>query len=204
MPLIHQIYCQQNNTCSSIPLEKRKVIKKTLTRTFGLLLVIFFVCMVVAPSIISTIGSFFLYPERMNNTYGSIQSPTNMSILLSLFGFLFLFIGIVIFILLLVYIYQCYYYRYYFYDLRQEDIVIKKGVISRGEITLPYSKIQNVFVDQDFWDRIFRIYDVHIETAGLGSGMAAHIDGVNYQNSEKLRDMIMAKVKSQGGSDKSV
>jgi len=190
MPLLQQIYCQQNNTCFSIPLEKRKVIKKTLNQFIGL----FFTLIVII---------FFLIGPAINMATDIIENGNVGQYYFSNGLFLIVISLLVAGMFCVPIFYQCLYYRYYFYDLRNEDIVIKKGVVSRGEITLPYSKIQNVFVDQDFWDRIFGIYDVHIETAGFGSGMAAHIDGVNYKNSEKLRDIIMAKVKSQGPGDKS-
>lgn len=183
-----QIYCKENNTCLSIPLEKRKVIKKTIARTIGL--IIFFLFM----------GGFFVAP-----VFFAAKSMMSGSGISNATAALISFIPLCLIFLLIflsVYIFQRFYYRYYFYDLRNEDIVIKKGVISRNEITLPYSKIQNVYVDQDVFDRIFKLYDVHLETAGFGSGMSAHIDGVNMENSEKLRDMIMAKVKRT--NDKSV
>ena len=182
MPLLQQIYCKENNTCFSIPLEKRKVIKKTLPT------IIFFLFLYFSFGL-GFIGAFLL-PVLI------ILFLKNIAAAVASLVALFL-VGLVPFIL--IYILECYYYRYYFYDLREDEVVIKKGVISKAEITLPYSKIQNVFIDQDVLDRIFGLYDVHLETAGFGSGMAAHIYGVNQANSEKLRDFIMEKVKMQSG-----
>ena len=179
MPLTQQIYCKENNTCFSVPLEKRKVIKKTLARTFGLFIILII------------FGSSFIIPFLMG-TYGAFTGFADFYILLVILVLAVIF--------LLVDLFQCLYYRYYFYDLTSEEIVIKKGVVSRREITLPYSKIQNVYVDQDVLDRIFRLYDVHLETAGLGSGMTAHIDGVSEANMNKLRDMLVAKTKKNIGS----
>ena len=80
-------------------------------------------------------------------------------------------------------------------NFEKDQISIKKGVIARGEIVLPYSRIQNVYVDQDVLDRIFALYDVHLETAGLFSGIHAHIDGVGAEYAAKLRSVLMAKSK---------
>jgi len=168
MPL-KQIYCKTGNTCYSFPLEKRKIIKKTISRS-------------VAAVFLSIFFAVFLL-----NLLGRASFIELFVIWLSV-----LFILIV-----LIYIFQRLYYRYYFYDLKQEEAVIYKGVVSRKEINLPYTKIQNVYIDQDVLDRIFKLYDVHLETAGLQSGLASHIDGVNRENAHKLRDMLMNSIKQQ-------
>jgi len=87
------------------------------------------------------------------------------------------------------------YFRNYFYDLKDDEIIIRKGFISRVEISLAYNKIQNIYVDQDVFDRIFGLYDVHLETAGLFSGRMAHIDGVGAETAAKLRAVLMEKSK---------
>lgn len=91
--------------------------------------------------------------------------------------------------------YENAYYRNYFYDIQPEFLNIKKGVITPKEAIFPYEKLQDVYVDQDVFDRIFGLWDVHISTATVLSGIEAHIDGVDEENSKKLRDMILAKIK---------
>ena len=85
--------------------------------------------------------------------------------------------GLLFTIVLLTYFYQLWYYNVYFYDLTPDYIVIKKGPITPHEITIPYERIQDVYVDQDILDRIFGLYDVHLSSATVSSGEAAHIDG---------------------------
>ena len=82
----------------------------------------------------------------------------------------------------------------YFYDLTSDYIVIKKGPITPQEITIPYERIQDVYVDQDLLDRILGLYDVHLSSATISSGMAAHIDGVEKQASDGLRAMLLQTV----------
>lgn len=86
------------------------------------------------------------------------------------------------------------YYKTYFYDLQANQMIIKKGVITTRETTLPYSKIQDVYVDQDILDRIFGIWDVHVSTPTFTSGVAAHIDGVNPKNATALREEILSQI----------
>lgn len=63
------------------------------------------------------------------------------------------------------------------------------------ETILPYEKLQDVYVDQDVFDRIFRLYDVHVSTATFMSGFEAHIDGVNKENAEAIREIILENIR---------
>lgn len=86
------------------------------------------------------------------------------------------------------------YYKTYRYDLTPDYVIIKKGPIASQEITIPYDRIQDVYLDQDIFDRIFGLYDVHISTATITSGMRAHIDGVDHKTALSLREIILKKM----------
>ena len=98
-------------------------------------------------------------------------------------------------LIIIVPIYQSAYYRKYFYDVRSDFLVIKKGVIMVRETILNYDKLQDVYMDQDLLDRMFGLWDAHVSTATNMSGMEAHIDGVNHNNAEAIRDLILSKIK---------
>ncbi len=89
------------------------------------------------------------------------------------------------------------YYDAYFYDATAEFLKIRKGWITPREVTLPYGKLQDVYVDQDAFDRMFGLYDVHVSTATVMSGMEAHIDGVNHENSERIRELILSNIRGR-------
>ena len=57
--------------------------------------------------------------------------------------------------------------------------------------------MQDVYVDQDIFDRMFGLWDVHVSTATMMSGMEAHIDGVKRENAMKLREMLLQKIRSK-------
>jgi uncharacterized membrane protein YdbT with pleckstrin-like domain len=86
----------------------------------------------------------------------------------------------------------------YFYDLVDGNLIIRKGVFSKNEITLPVSRIQDVYVDQDVFDRIFGLYDVHVSSATVISANLSHIDGVNKENAQALKSLIISKIHSEG------
>jgi len=106
--------------------------------------------------------------------------------------------------LIIEYIYQTWYYQTYYYELTQSFIIIKKGVIAKKEISIPYERIQDVYVNQDVLDRIFGLYDVHVSTVTITSGMEAHIDGVEKEAAQGLRNLILnttrKKIGKQGQS----
>lgn len=100
-----------------------------------------------------------------------------------MFSFLF-------FIVPFTYLYQKWYYNFYYYDLTPDYIVIRKNPITPREITIPYERIQDVYVDQDLLDRIFGLFDVHLSSATVSSGIEAHIDEVEKQAADGLRVAI--------------
>ena len=94
----------------------------------------------------------------------------------------------------LTYQYQLWYFKVYFYDLTDDFIVIRKRVFTPREISIPYERVQDVYVDQDLLDRIMGLYDVHLSSATISSGMEAHIDGVEKIAADGLRKFILDKV----------
>ncbi len=126
---------------------------------------------------------------------GNNQDPTAA---FGIFGFvLFCFIFLMTAIAVLTYFYQRWYFSVYFYDILEDYIVIKKGPIAPREITIPWERIQDVYVDQDVFDRMFGLYDVHLSTATITSGMQAHIDGVEQQAADGLREALLGKIRSR-------
>lgn len=93
--------------------------------------------------------------------------------------------------------YQTEYFKRYFYNISSDFLDIKKGVIMPHETMLPYEKLQDVYMDQDFFDRLFNLWDVHVSTATVMSGHEAHIDGVNRENAEKLRELILKRIRKE-------
>jgi len=152
-----------SKTREKFPLSRRKILKKTITGTiiWGIVLVF----LVIPLSIIDP-GLNFLAPCLIA-------------------------IGVFLLTVLLVYLYQNWYFAVYFYDLTDDFIVIRKGPITPREITIPYERVQDVYVDQDIFDRILGLYDVHLSSATISSGMEAHIDGVEKQAADGLRAHLL-------------
>lgn len=100
---------------------------------------------------------------------------------------LFLFFG-------LYGLYVSIYIKQYYYDASERFLTIQKGVFAPTEIHVPYQKIQDVYVDQDVLDRLMGLYDVHIASATVTSGIEAHIDGVDAKVAEGLKNFLLDKI----------
>lgn len=87
------------------------------------------------------------------------------------------------------------YIKRYFYHSDDNFLTIKKGVFTPTEIHIQYQKIQDVYVDQSLLDKVFGLYDVHISSATVTSGIEAHIDGVEKENAEQLKEFLLNKIK---------
>jgi putative membrane protein len=110
---------------------------------------------------------------------------------------IFVFI-IVLFVFCVIYgIYVSAYIKRYYYDATDSYVTIKKGVFAPAEIHVQYAKIQDVYVDQDILDKIMGLYDVHLASATVASGIEAHIDGVDKEGADGLKNLLLQKL--QGG-----
>ena len=109
------------------------------------------------------------------------------------------------------------------YALNDKYFYVKQGVFSKKERNLPYGVIQNVFVKQDLFDRIFGLASLRVENAsqagggnkehwwnksygskstvygqqeGIGAyGNAVNIPGLKKSNAEELKGLVLQKMK---------
>ncbi len=157
-------------TVEQYPLEKRKIIKKSLMTELilSVILLILIIGMLIIQGMVFAGGIIWIIR---------------------------LLIAIAIIAMIIQPVYQYYYYKKYFYDVRPDFLIIRKGTIAPREGILNYAKLQDVYVDQDILDRIFSIYDVHVSTATSMSANEAHIDGVNHENAIAIREKILGQIK---------
>ena len=165
----------QSKTREQFPLSYKKIMKKTIASTIAITILLLVIWGFLA----------FMLGSIGQEAIGWLGTAT-----FGIFGFLFV-------VILLTYLYQRWYFAVYFYDLTNDFIQIKKGPITPREITIPYERIQDVYVDQDILDRIFGLYDVHLSSATVSSGMEAHIDVVEKQSAEGLRAILLETVKQR-------
>ncbi len=110
--------------------------------------------------------------------------------------------GLLLVLILWSPIYEYLYLRLYFYDLDDDNLIIRKGVVVKHEITLPFNKITDVWVDQDVLDTVLGLYDVHFSTPTQESGRFAHIDGLNKRDSVRLKKLILSKLAQDNAAER--
>ena len=171
-----------SQTREKYPLSPKKIVKKTIAGVIGwtIFLSIIFITF-------GGIGIGIAVDANQN------AASVLVSLLLTAVGFIIL----LSLIALLSYLYQRWYFVVYFYDILDDYIVIRKGPIAPTEITIPWERIQDVYVDQDIFDRMFGLYDVHLSTATITSGIQAHIDGVEKEAGDGLREALLEKIRSR-------
>lgn len=150
---------------TNLPLQKRKILKKTLENC----------------SIIVLVQLFGVLPITLVFA-SSMQWVVMINTLLFFLSFM------------CIYFYQVLYFHSYFYEFAPDQAHIQKGVISRATGYVRYERIQNLYVDQDILDRLFGLYDVHYETAGDYSSNYSHVDGLNKENANSLLAFLQEQV----------
>jgi membrane protein YdbS with pleckstrin-like domain len=165
-----------SKTRQAFPLSTKKIIKKTVTSVFAFVVLYFMILLV----------TIMLFVGGIQN----LKTPafSLFTIVMSLLMFLVVFIS---------YMYQKWYFSVYFYDLTNDYICIRKGPITPTEINIPYERIQDIYIDQDLMDRYFGLYDVHLSSATVSSGMEAHIDGVEKEAADGLRVILLRTVQER-------
>gem|GEM_PF-2364928 len=156
------------------PLSNKKVIKKFVLSMFG---------WTIGFAIISIFG-WFLFTGYFSESLSKFV-PFNSSVYFVLV--LLAYVALVIF----VFIYELSYVKSYYYNISKNLIYIRKGVFGQDEIALPFKKVQNIFVDQDIFDRFFGLYDVHFSTVTTTSANLCHIDGLTKEDAEAVKEILL-------------
>ena len=173
-------------TREKFPLSYKKILKKTIANSLVILVPIV------------PIGVIPIIPIAIMFGLSKKGLPPLVFTLIPIIAIIL--IVLIIVVIVLNYLYQRWYFATYYYDLAPNYVVIRKGPLTPAETTIPYERIQDVYVDQDLLDRILGLYDVHIASAALASGMRAHIDGVEKAGAEGLRESILKTIQEKIGN----
>jgi uncharacterized membrane protein YdbT with pleckstrin-like domain len=116
------------------------------------------------PSVILFLAAIFFSVAQASGTFSKTMfAPWSMDLMLIIWA---------IFILVFAITYLATYLVYdnYLFMLGDEALRIKRGIIGKEEIAIPYRQIQDVDVEQSISDRIWGIARVVILTAGREEG----------------------------------
>lgn len=178
-PLAKSAAANSRPLCELVPLSRWKIIKKSIPRASRMLLA---AAMLLVLSCLVVFG----FPDVAPGYAQSFLAQQEMAVAL-------LCVVTVLWLISFPF-YQYLYWRSYYYDVDDDTIRIRKGVIAKREAILPYSRITDVYLDRDIADVVFGLYDLHISTPTVESGKFAHIDGLRKDGAEKIRDLLLRKI----------
>ena len=81
------------------------------------------------------------------------------------------------------------YYNSWKFDIRENEIYLERGVLTKVHTTAPFKRIQHIDVEQSVFDRMFGLGKLVIYTAGT-RGADLLIPGLPIQYAEDLRDAL--------------
>jgi len=149
---------------------------------------------------------FLIHPEKELKTLWYFTWAVLFIIAILVSSLLFLFTEIIIFaifsgialILLagfLIWIPKAF--RVLEYQVDDEGIKMKAGVVWKKFVTVPYSKVTNVDLTQGPLQRYFKIGTIHVQTAGAGGkqGEKAELKLNGVRALEEIRNAIIANIR---------
>ncbi len=81
-------------------------------------------------------------------------------------------------------------YFYFRFQIVNDELIIRKGFISKKTITIPLSKIQAVHIEQALVHQLVQVVRVKIDTAGTDKTEAS-IDALSMEKAEQLRIFLL-------------
>lgn len=90
------------------------------------------------------------------------------------------------------------YFKYYFF-IKDGELNVRKGVLRKTSLNVPFERIQSIDFEQNIVHQIFNVVSVKIDTAG-SKGSELSIDAIAKDHAYELRDYILQqKAKLKGG-----
>lgn len=83
-------------------------------------------------------------------------------------------------------------YLFYRYEITAEKIIIRWGILSRHERSVPFEKIQNIHIKRDILHRLLGLASVEIETAGAATVEIA-LNAVHYKEAFELQQFLLER-----------
>jgi hypothetical protein len=80
-------------------------------------------------------------------------------------------------------------YKFWRFEVREDEIYIERGILTRIKTTAPYRRIQHIDVQQSILERIAHLGKLVIYTAGT-RGADVVIPGLPIEYAEDLRDKL--------------
>ena len=88
------------------------------------------------------------------------------------------------------------YYRSIFYELREDEIVVHKGIITKSTKVVPYRTVTNLHMKRDLLDRyVFKLGTLNVQTAGMSGQTGAEEVLVGLEDYEGVMQMVREELR---------
>lgn len=91
------------------------------------------------------------------------------------------------------------YWRFTF-ELTEDSLVIRKGVLERERITIAFERVQMVHLEQSLWQRPFGVLGLRVDTAG-SSGAEVEISALTLADARRLKAVLNSTAGKQAEAD---
>ncbi len=110
-------------------------------------------------------------------------------------GYILIFIAANALWLVPTFILLPFYYRSISYELRADEIVVYKGVITKSTKVVPYRTVTNLDLKRDPFDRFLRLGTLRVETAGMSGQTGAEISLVGMSDYEGVQRLVREQLR---------
>ncbi len=88
------------------------------------------------------------------------------------------------------------------YEFNEQFVIYRKGIISKSERHIPYSKIQHVILSQGLISRRLGLATISISTAAEGGTISNEIDVpcLLYKNALEVKDLVLSRYKANSAN----
>lgn len=124
----------------------------------------------------------------MNETASTIRKPEEA--LFTYYAIASLFLGPLFFVILIPR-----YFRYHTlrYEIDDEGVSMRWGILFRREVSLTYSRIQDIHLSSNFIERWLGLARIQIQTASGSAGAEMTIEGL--KDFESLRNFLYSRMR---------
>lgn len=85
------------------------------------------------------------------------------------------------------------YFKFYFY-IKNDELVIQKGIIRKSNLNIPLDRIQSVDINQNIVHQMLNVVQLEVDTAGT-QGSEFKFDALSRGKAEQLRSILISKKK---------
>ncbi len=94
------------------------------------------------------------------------------------------------------------YFKFYYY-IKNEELVIERGLFQKKKLNVPFDRIQTINFSQNLIHRFFNVVSLEIDTAG-SSGKEFTISALSKDKAERIRNYLLSQKRELLESDSTI